>query len=668
MNETPHATQQTSNAVKELSLWFKRAHIGYLRAQIDEDFKDNLLPRLRRALDNYESVESSIYDRSLEENLQNLLLRLRGINVMLEGYFWIGAIKAGSELAKKYSDLETWIKSLDREIKQGRHKSLQEILSSLSMLSCFQQAEPMILRCAGSKRKLESKDKRRIISEVIRIGVNLATINYYPRYYYKEAIELLDACATLLDYVINEPELPHSDRGKQYGLKAQISYFSGCCYRQMNYLLKAEELFTQCLSLYVKRIEQKYAQYIEDCKKPNWVKFHISAGISRYRTAIILAARADLNYRKGLRSVALNQNLGVAQIILGESADVINRAYVRMQSAIISRELATEEESLKNALRDIGQSQGEFERMEHQKYIQRAIYEQAYSWFYLARFYHRNNEDGKTQQAIYEALKILENLKKSEDRRWKAQYLILESRLLVLQKDPQYKTTRYREAEKSAEDAIDLLRGRPNHVTYLIEALIAKSRAMMEGFTQSESKSTRLHLLESADKLLYEAWLFNQNRANPGPSNYKIETIIHFVRARIKVRMGQLLEAKKELEDGKKFSPNIESEGVKQLGIHADREVHGSGAVFILQHGLDLEANKKALETYLIEQAYIKVKESEEKKKPWDLLGISKSSYFEKRPEDITKPRKSRTKKNVSPTSSTKTQLSQTKPRQKKSQ
>ena len=631
MNKSSRDGNLLSNPLANLTHWYNELHRKYLCAQIDCNFKDYLLPQLQHALTEYESIEAKVYNSSPEDDLQNLLIRLRSINILLEGYYWIGAIETGKNVLANYSEVETWINNVAEGIKNGSFKKLEDMLSDLAGLSFLQHAKSVILRRSNRKRKQHYFDnKRRVLCEMTRIGINIATIDNYTKHKYREAISILDACDTLISFILSQSVSEAPNTGKLYGLRAQVLYFSGCCYRQINYLQKAEELFTECLTLYVKRINEKYSHYISGCEKPNWERFHLSAGVSRYRTAIILAVRADLNYRKGLRSIALHQNLGVAQIILGESEDVINRAYVRMQSAIISRELAKQEEDINGALLNIKKSQSDFEEMEHHKYAYRAKYEQANTLFYLARFYHKKEEGKveKTAEVINEALQILASLRETADPRWKAQYLTLESRILVLKRDEKDPTKHSKEAESKATQAIKLLEEEPNHTTYLIEALIAKSRALMERFTQLERKEDKLDLLEEADGLLHRAWVANQNIQDQTPSNYKIEAIIHFARARVKFRMGQSIEAREQLREGKRFSPQIESEGVDQLRIYAEREIEGLGGVFIIPHDLDIGANKKALESFLIEQAKIRAKELG--KPAWEFLKISKSSYFDK--------------------------------------
>ncbi len=592
--------------VIELSHSFSEAHRRYLRAHIDLTFKTEILIPLQAALHKYEVNEREVYSGNTSLDTQLFLLRLKSVSLLVEGFYWIGSFEEAEREIHRYAEVEGLLTLVV-------DKQLKDILFNLSQLPQMKNAEPILRKMIRNNKAEFLQEQKRIIREVIRIGVNIAVLSYYNNHLYERAACVLEICYKLAEAI-------SSDDFHPYGLLGQIDYFTGCCLRQINRLNDSEKKFTQVLDHYLHRINIKFKKYILTKEsEENWESFRLSAGLSRYRTAITLMARSDLNRRRGNLRIALYQNLAVARIILGETKDTVNRAYARMLYAIISREMYGNLKSLLEALEMIKLAEKDFSEMEHHKYKLRSTFERAYTLYYLARFYSGNDVTNKeSADCVNEALAILEKLKEGADQRWLAQYLTLESRLLIIIGDLD-------QALAVTNQAISLLDIKYSHKTYLVEALIAKSRVLMEKFVRSIRKSHQSNILNEAKVLLERAQRENRN-ADGTPENNKIEAIINFALAGIKVRQRDQPGAEECLRAGLKHLPFIESEGVGRLYEFARREVSRAKLTFDIVNDLDMDSNKEALERFILEHAIKDAKKLG--KEPWKVLNKGRATFF----------------------------------------
>lgn len=464
-------------------------------------------------------------------------------------------------------------------------------------------------------------EKTRIVQELIRTAVNTAVVRYYVHHNYEAASTLLELCRTLaLSTKSEDGEVP-------YRLLAQIDYFTACAMRQVNRLSEADDKLHEVLDHYLDHTDSKRKRYLNSNREAeSRAEFERSAKLARYRAALTLMARCDLNRRLGKLSIALYPNLAVARIILLETSDTINLSYARMLFAIISREMYATEEEILHALEMIKESQDDFKQMGHTKYLKRSIFEEAYTLYYLARLYNRTDAPGsqkKAKEKIAQAIAILTQLQiRGADPRWKGQYLTLEGRLLILQLDDRS----IERAGAKLGDAIKELSKTERHKTYLVEARIAMSRVLMEKYVRQPHESYPRALLNEAEKLLVQAQRENAD-ANGVPENNKIEAIIDFALARIKIRQGLRSDAEAYLMAGSARLPVIDSDGVKRLFEFAQRELSDSPLTFQVSNDLNMNNNIQALQRFIIKQA-----DKEEKirgQKPWKIIGIGRSTYFE---------------------------------------
>ena len=104
-------------SILNLSKAFEWAHKKYLQAEIDITFRDKVLTPLQTAFHEFEKQADNIYSADIADGSQNLLLRLRSLNLLVEGLYWIGAYKEASRELKRYSDIESILReSSDKEL------------------------------------------------------------------------------------------------------------------------------------------------------------------------------------------------------------------------------------------------------------------------------------------------------------------------------------------------------------------------------------------------------------------------------------------------------------------------------------------------------------------------------------------------------------------------
>jgi len=613
----PEQTQNT-DSIDLLRKPLSKAHNRYIHADIDHTFKKQALVPLREALTEFENSEQAYYSDAVQTASEHLLLRLRSVNLLIEGFYWIGSYTDAEAELKRFGDLD----QLFRTISANTH---DEILLALAGFEGFEAAAPLLEKLADTE-SAEVNEKTRIIQELIRIALNSAVVRYYVHHNYEAASTLLETCRTLALTTKSEDDTP------PYRLLAQIDYFTGCALRQVNRLSEATNKLDEVLDHYLDHIDSKRKRYIESNNDDeSREEFERATKLARYRAALTLMARSDLNRRFGRLSIALYANLAVARIILNEANDTINLSYARMLSASISREMYASEDEILHALDMVRESKRDFETMGHRKYFNRCIFEEANTLYYLARFYNRSGSQDKAKETITEAMAILDRLKSGADSRWMGQYLTLEARLLILQLDDHV----IKRAEAKLAEAITELSKTSRHKTYLVEARIAMSRVLMERYVRQPQESYPRVLLDRAESLLVQAHRENAD-SNGVPENNKIEAIIDFALARIKIKQGLRDDAEALLTAGSARLPVIDSDGVKRLYEYARRELDDSPLNFQVSNDLNLSDNVNALKRLIFEKA--RKEEKTRGQKAWDIIGLSRSQYFDVKKEIFPKP------------------------------
>ena len=588
---------------------FSEAHGRYVRADIDLTYKKKALFPLREALNQFEKTEQGRYSGATKTASELLLLRLRSINLLIEGFYWIGSYDDAAVELRRFKDLEPLFGTVTGKSQNG-------ILVDMSRLEALHGAAPLLINLASMKSGLVT-EKNRIIQELIRTALNLAVVHYYVSHKYESASILLETCRSLA------LTTKTADGVSPYRLLAQIDYFTACAMRQDNRLSDADVKLREVLDHYLDQTDWKRKKYLKSNRNAeNRAEFERSARLARYRAALTLMARSDLNRRFGNLSIALYANLAVARIILTETNDTINLAYARMLFAIISREMYANEEDILRALEMINESHDEFHEMGHQRYVNRSVFERAYTLYYLARLYSRADTpeaQKKAKERIIQATVILDGLQIGASPRRKAQYLTLGGRLLILRLDDES----IKRARLKLNEAIRILSKTVRHSTYLVEAQLAMSRVLMEEYVRDPSHPKAL--LNEAEKYLLHAQRENTNE-NGEPENNKIEAIIDFALARVKIRQGFREEAHARLKAGLARLPVIDSDGVRRLYEFTQRELRDSPLIFQVSNDLHMKNNLETLRKFIIEQAI-----NEQKirgVKAWEIVGLSRSRFF----------------------------------------
>jgi len=190
-------------------------------------------------------------------------------------------------------------------------------------------------------------------------------------------------------------------------------------------------------------------------------------------------------------------------------------------------------------------------------------------------------------------------------------------------------------AEAKLAEAITELSKTSRHKTYLVEARIAMSRVLMERYVRQPQESYPRVLLDRAESLLVQAHRENAD-SNGVPENNKIEAIIDFALARIKIKQGLRDDAEALLTAGSARLPVIDSDGVKRLYEYARRELDDSPLNFQVSNDLNLSDNVNALKRLIFEKA--RKEEKTRGQKAWDIIGLSRSQYFDVKKEIFPKP------------------------------
>jgi hypothetical protein len=257
----------TKDVVANLSRSFTEAHSRYLRADLDRTFKTKTLLPLRKALHDYERIEKQIYSGHPLAH-ESLLLQLRSVSLIAEGFYWIGAYDEARRELERYSDVEDLLRST-------AEKDLKAILTKLSGLAVMKEARSLLLKLASEKGLEETK--RRIVQEVIRIGLNIAVVFYYSKHDYDNASSLLEICGELALTVSQADARP-------YGLLAQIDYFTACTWRQVNRLIASDNKLRDVLEHYLNRTNERFDQFVQTKQDvQSREEFYPSSRKSEYR-------------------------------------------------------------------------------------------------------------------------------------------------------------------------------------------------------------------------------------------------------------------------------------------------------------------------------------------------------------------------------------------------
>lgn len=425
-----------------------------------------------------------------------------------------------------------------------------------------------------------STAERQLIREKVRFCLAHANELYRENHYEAAREKILG----LYHFVIEELS---DDYLPCFGTLAQLTYFLGKVHRQMAEYEKAEKWFAASIEYHYRRAEKrnKPAEYI----------------FSSYKAAVCLGLGIGwVNFTRGFLTRAL-YNITPALLILGNTADTLNTAYLNLIYGSIKRSQAgVEKKGLEEAIRIILQSFHTFREKGHQRYLARAAFELALAF----------NLTGDAEEAESK-LEIVERIaEERDDYRWQSHALVVRSRV-------QRNMKRYEEALESAEKAFHKAERHQQRICK-IDALIAKGEAKI---AISDYAAARVDL---EDALKLNDGIIRQFPPITESVNPKIYAVCHLYLARSYALEGNEQDAREFFQRWDKAG-TIEHMWVHHLAESVKQEIDELGTSFFIRasESLDYRNRVEELRKWLLAQA--KLKEPNNLTKRAKLLGITRS-------------------------------------------
>lgn len=429
--------------------------------------------------------------------------------------------------------------------------------------------------------------ERKLIKERIRFCLSYAQ-SLYRKHKYEEAKEIIIKCNVLCE------SLPDANQDFFcFGTLAHIHYVLGRIFRQTNEYNLAEEHFATSINYYYQRADQRKKTYEND-------KERVSEEINfvQQRVAILMVlGLAWINYTVGALKLARNNNILPARVLLSQSKDFIDTAYVNLMDGLIMRSLAgSDKKQLAPAIETIKKAYKVFKTFGQPRYIARAGYELSLAYTHMKDF---DNAD----RYLQEVEKISQEL---NDVRWLCNAQIVRSRI---EREHQHN---YKQAAKFAAEA---LKSATLHKDTLckIDAFIALGEANLEMEKYKEAREALIKALEL-------------NKKNP-----KIESVCNLLIAKTYAleRNGKM--AREHLANADALKQYVEHAYVHELRTKVEHAIDNLNRDFVIASPLSkmdykFQFQLKRLKQFLLEQARNKEKDLP---KVAELLGISRQTVYQ---------------------------------------
>jgi hypothetical protein len=429
------------------------------------------------------------------------------------------------------------------------------------------QGEETFAQLENCPQSIDKKD-RKLFRERIRLSLIYSQALFYRRHKYDEFKEKIEVCQKVAKKIINKTDFPC------WGTQAQLMYYYARAYRQSNEFDRAEECFAESINFHFNRIEQKREEY-EKGPRLNSEPYLNEISFSRYRSAISLGLGLGwVNFTKGHLASALHNNIIPARVLLADTDDQINKAYLDILLGSIKRCRAGNNiAELREAIKIIEGAHEIFAKLKHDRYLARSAYELSLAHLYLSYLYKKNEDAAKRSEEIIRARDridfVLKHSERVSDWRWVANALIVQSRI-----------ERWEGYDKRAEElAVQAFNIADEHKQTLCiqDARLARGKAKI-----------KLGDLEGAQEDFKKALLMNtlpspRNPKTFEPRNPRIEAVCCINLARLYVEKKDLRQAEEYFARGKNLLKDVEHVIIHESAKAVEEKIKGLRPEFTIK-------------------------------------------------------------------------------------
>jgi tetratricopeptide (TPR) repeat protein len=392
----------------------------------------------------------------------------------------------------------------------------------------------------GEVPRVRSSKALELRREQVRYLADFARIAYYREARYLEARQLLQACRDeALRLAEANPEF------QCLGTRAQISYYLGCAHRQLREYSEAETCYGEAIQSY--RLK---AEVVATSGILSFERIDRERRFARYRSALCLGLGFGwVNYTRGLLASALNENIGPAQVLLLDTSDRTNQAYLSLlRGAILRCQAGSDGPRMQKAIEAVEAAQKAFaaEKLVGRSYDARAAYERALCALSISDLPTAESNIGTTEKIAVE----------QGDLAWQANALIVRSRIFRRRGDLKEADSTSRKAQILAASVQDPLKR--------IDASIERGEVLIAG-----------RAFERARAELNAALSETSRGERPGATveNPKLEGILHIHLARTYIGEGQRDAATRHFHRWLPLAGQVEHAWVRELAADTKEQL-----------------------------------------------------------------------------------------------
>jgi len=453
-------------------------------------------------------------------------------------------------------------------------------------------------------------DSKRVAREKIRSYQAWIHVTDYHNHNYKTALNKIDFCRKFLSTKLYSEAFP------SHGSAAQTEFLRAKILRQLHRYSESEGAFKKSIELYNKRAEQKRVEIDEDSSRSKEVKDSLirdEMSLLNRKCAVSLLGLCWLDYTRSQLDAA-DQKAVIAHALLMPFADPINHAYLDRLRASICRCRAKRRAQLNEALEFVDSSKARLSKAGLLKHPYMTLVEYEKSLIHLALARHQS--DAEFSDHVRAAAELAEKLSNHNDNRWKANGLIVKSRVVRRSGD-------FALAASLASEARDLAEHH-SQVLCQVDALIAHAEAhyhLAGERLQVENLAIARQDLQVALELNKDSDLLRTAETQ----NAKISAVIWLNIARTFVLERDKQQAEAAFLHWKELEKEVEHEGVRDFARVTRKEIDGLNVDFVIPYDSNVEYDQclDDLRKFLIKKVKAKFQGEKQQAKA---LGISRQS------------------------------------------
>ncbi len=455
-------------------------------------------------------------------------------------------------------------------------------------------------------------DAKRVVRERIRSYQAWIHVTDYHTHNYKTALSRIDFCRKFLSTKLYSEAFP------SHGSAAQTEFLRAKILRQLHRYSESEGAFKKSIELYNKRAEQKRMAIEEDRSKSKQVKDSLiqdEMSLLNRKCAVSLLGLCWLDYTRSQLDAA-DQKAIIAHALLMPFTDPVNHAYLDWLRSSICRCRAKRRAQMNEALEFVDSSKARLTKaglLKH-PYMTQVEYEESLIHLALAR----HQSDAEFSDHVRAAAELAEKLSNHTDNRWKANGLIVKSRVVRRSGD-------FALAASLASEARDIAEHH-NQILCQVDALVAHAEAHCHLATVNErSQAGNLaiarHDLQAALELNKDSDLLRTVETQ----NAKISAVIWLNFARTFVLERDKQQAEAAFLHWKELEHEVEHEGVRDFARVIRKEIDRLDVDFVIPYDSNVKYDEclDDLRKFLIKKVKAKFQGEKQQAKA---LGISRQS------------------------------------------